>query len=63
MDTLTISHGSHGGKKWEAVGFPRFPPPPIGGGNIGGKFRGNEIAGWQGVEAGFLGTSFEGAGR
>jgi hypothetical protein len=28
MDTLSISHGSHGGKVWEAVGIPTVPTTP-----------------------------------
>ena len=28
MDTLSIPHGSHGGKVWEAVGVPTVPTTP-----------------------------------
>jgi len=28
MDTLSVSHGSHGGKVWEAVGVPTVPTTP-----------------------------------
>lgn len=43
MDTLSISHGSHGGTVWEAVGIPTVPTTPYRGWESGGKFSWEKI--------------------